>query len=345
MLRPLHKGIFHLATAIGEIYKTVPVYVIFNPIVLAAMKDHVYIIGAGAIGEALAVFLQLNGRQVTLLRGSIDTGATYAEKITVILEQQQLEAKINISSLSNFKSLDGIIVLTCKSFGNEALARVLKNKARDSSVVLLQNGLGVEQPFIDQGFEKIYRCVLFVTSQVLEGGAVRFKPVATCPIGTITGNKVQLNVIVEQLDTPYFSFATQSDIQPVIWKKVIANSVFNSVCPLLEVDNGIFHRNAGALEIANRIITECLFIAGAKGVQLSHEEVLESLLRISRFSDGQLISTLQDIRLGRRTEIETLNLAIAAMAKQLGMEHLVTETRLLGEITKLKSELSRAVNS
>ena len=305
------------------------------------MKDHVYIIGAGAIGKALAVFLQLNGRQVTLLRGSEDTGAAYTETITVKLEDREVEASIHINSLSNFRSIDGIIVLTCKSFGNERLASLIKIKTENSPVVLLQNGLGVEKPFTNLGFKTVYRCVLFVTSQVLEDGVVRFKPVAACPIGTVAGNHAQLNVIVEQLTTAYFTFSSEPDIQRVIWKKAIANCVFNSVCPLLEVDNGIFHRNDTALDIANRIIAECLIIAAAKSVTLTHEEVLESLLRISRFSDGQLISTLQDIRLGRRTEIETLNLAITEMAKELGMAHLVTETRILGEMTRLKSELSR----
>jgi len=68
--------------------------------------------------------------------------------------------------------------------------------------------------------------------------------------------------------------------------------------------------------------------------------VVESLLRISRFSDGQLISTLQDIRLGRRTEIGTLDGAIVGIASSLNRGHLVPETRLLGEMTQLKADLS-----
>jgi len=304
------------------------------------MKDHVYIIGAGAIGKALAVFLRLNGRLVTLLRGSEDVAETYTERITVMLEGTEVEAPVRISSLSNFRSIDGLIVLTCKSYGNEGLATAIKNKSGDSPVVLLQNGLGVERPFEKKGFPGIYRCVLFVTSQVLDDGKVRFKPVADCPVGTVSGNTRQLAAIAGQLTTDYFAFTAEPDIQPVIWKKAIANCVFNSVCPLLEIDNGIFHRNDQVLAIANQIIAECLIIAAAKGVKVSHEEILESLIRISRFSDGQLISTLQDIRLGRRTEIETLNLAIAGMAEELGMGHLVQGTRLLGEITRLKSELT-----
>jgi len=81
-------------------------------------------------------------------------------------------------------------------------------------------------------------------------------------------------------------------------------------------------------------------VAREKGIALGKDEVVESLLRISRFSDGQLISTLQDIRLGRRTEIGTLDGAIVGIASSLNRGHLVPETRLLGEMTQLKADLS-----
>jgi 2-dehydropantoate 2-reductase len=53
-----------------------------------------------------------------------------------------------------------------------------------------------------------------------------------------------------------------------------------------------------------------------------------------------LISTLQDIKMRRRTEIETLNFSIVNIARQLNKESWVTETKLLGELTKLKSDLT-----
>ncbi|RFZ84203.1 hypothetical protein DYU05_00805 [Mucilaginibacter terrenus] len=37
--------------------------------------------------------------------------------------------------------------------------------------------------------------------------------------------------------------------------------VFNSVCPLLEVDNGAFYREPAAMKLAERIIEECAIMA------------------------------------------------------------------------------------
>jgi 2-dehydropantoate 2-reductase len=147
--------------------------------------------------------------------------------------------------------------------------------------------------------------------------------------------------VVEQLNSPVFQFKAETDIQTAIWKKAIINSVFNSICPLLEIDNGVFQREAQALDIAKRVIAECAAIAKENGIDLEADEVVERLLLISKSSDGQLISTLQDINNNRPTEIETLNFEIVNIARVLNKENAVAYTKLLGELTRLKSELSR----
>ncbi|MBD0256373.1 MAG: 2-dehydropantoate 2-reductase [Cytophagales bacterium] len=302
----------------------------------------IYIIGAGAIGKALAVFLKLAHKNVILLRGSIDDEPGYNQKLQVELhDKTELEAEIEVGTLSSFPVLEGLVVLTSKSYGNEHLAQALKAKTAHSPIVILQNGLGVEQAFIDHDFPEIYRCVLFVTSQATAPNRIRFKPVSVSRIGIVKGSSTHLNAAIEQLNNPVFPFQAEPDIQTIIWKKAIINSVFNSVCPLLETDNGIFHRDASVLAIAKRVIAECVAVAQAAGIRLSASEVEEGLLLISKSSEGQLISTLQDIRNKRKTEIETLNFAIAGIARRLDKENLVRETKLLGELTKLKSDLCR----
>jgi 2-dehydropantoate 2-reductase len=303
--------------------------------------SNIFIIGAGAIGKVLAVFLQLQGKNVVIIRGSTDNQSSYTQKIQVELsDTTSHEAVLEFSTLSNFHKLEGIIILTNKSYGNLQLSKALKEKVNNSPLVILQNGLGVEQAFIDLDFPEIYRCVLFATSQTITENKLRFKRVSVSRVGIIKGNSATLSNIVDVISSDHFQFQTEQDIQTIIWKKAIINCVFNSVCPLLEVDNGIFHRDEKVLDIAKRIITECVSIASEVHVVLQVEDVVENLLLISKASDGQLISTYQDIKNKRKTEIETLNFAIVNIAKTLGMEDAVAETKLLGELTKLKSELA-----
>lgn len=302
----------------------------------------IFIVGAGAIGKVLAVYLKLQGKDVHLIRGSVDDGSTYTETITVTLKDGSVvTAGVPFSTLRNFSALDGLVVLTNKSFGNAALAKTLQQKAQHAPIVLLQNGLGVEQPFLDHGFIEVFRCVLFATSQVITTYEVRYKPVAPSPIGVVKQSTVALADVVQALDTPAFRFVAEAAIERIVWKKAIANCVFNSICPLLEVDNGIFHRDAPVWALAQRIIAECLTIAHAKNITLEADEIEKQVIAISQASDGQFISTLQDIRNKKETEIDTLNLAIARMATDLQLAHEVPQTRLLGELIKMKSTQHR----
>ncbi|MPR36240.1 2-dehydropantoate 2-reductase [Cytophagaceae bacterium SJW1-29] len=307
---------------------------------MAYNVESVFIIGAGAIGKALAVFLKLAGRKVVLVRGSVDEAGSQIERLRVEAAGDTLrEASIEVATLNEFSTLNGLVVLATKSYGNQRLSDLLRDKIGDSPLVLLQNGLGVERPFLERGFPQVYRAILFVTSQCLSEDTVRFRPVAVSPIGVEKGEVTALSAIVRQLNTPDFGFKSEENIQPIIWQKAIVNCVFNSVCPLLEADNGLFHRNEAALELARRIIAECTAVARAKGIMIGPDEVEESLLRISRSSDGQLISTLQDIRSRRPVEIDTLNFEIVRIARSLGLDNRVRETGLLGELTGLKAKL------
>jgi 2-dehydropantoate 2-reductase len=307
-------------------------------------KDHIYIIGSGAIGMALAVFLKIAGKNVTLIRGSINKGRGKYENINVqIADGNSHQSHLEITTLDNLPEIRGIIVLANKSFGNEQLAASLKTKIGNSPIVLLQNGLGIEEPFMRWQYPEIYRSVLFVTSQIIDPYTVRFKPVDICPIGIERGNKSNLDNIVAQLNTTNFKFKSEFHLQQIVWKKTIINCVFNSVCPLLEVDNGIFQRNGEALQIARSVISECISIANAKGIVICAEEVELSLKQISQLSEGQDISTLQDIRSKKRTEIETLNLEIVRIAESLNKIDLIRKTSLLGKLTKLKADINMSI--
>ena len=228
----------------------------------------IYIIGAGAIGKALTVCLKRAGRNVLLIRGTIDNGSAQTENLK-IKEGAGYSADVEIATLSTLNTINGIVVIATKSYGNAHLAALLKEKIGSSPIVLFQNGLGIELPFLELGFPEVYRCVLYVTSEPVGKNAVRFKSVSSSPIGIERGNSDTLETIVKELDTPHFKFKAENQIQKVIWKKAIVNSVFNSLCALLETDNGIFSRDVQILDIAKRVIQECVCIAECRGIFLS----------------------------------------------------------------------------
>lgn len=298
-------------------------------------KPEIYIIGSGAIGKALAVFLKQEKRQVKLVRGSVDNIPNIMQNISIIGKDETFQQEIAITAFSNLSVINGIVLITTKTFANDDIAKKLKEIEGNFSVILLQNGLNIERPF--KNFEKIYRCVLLSTSQVTGNNEITFKTVTASPIGNLEGKNGGLDALINQINTPHFEFRSESNIVKYVWNKTIVNCAFNAICPLLETDNGIFQRNPDAEKLAKVVIKECVSLAKIQGVFLDENEIQENLILISQKSNGQFISTYMDILNQRRTEIESLNLEIARLADEIGQPELVNNTRLLGQLIQLKS--------
>jgi len=303
-------------------------------------KEAIYILGSGAVGFPLAAYLANAGRTVVAVR----TSKTDIPKSTIDLTVQGAGNRVTIPietvSLANLPNLDGTLVIATKSYTNQAIALQLKDRKATGPLIIMQNGIGVERPFLDAGFPTIYRCVLYLTSQPTSDFQFSFHPITASPIGIIEGSEAELARCVEQVNTEAFPFRAETNIQKEIWKKAIINSVFNSICPLLDVDNGVFVREEATANLARQLVKECIALTDRLNIGLSETEVMQQIMRISAGSK-QLISTLQDIRKGRQTEIESLNLEIARQAASLQPPLALPQTELLGKIILAKSVLNR----
>ena len=79
----------------------------------------IYIIGAGAIGKALAVFLKGENKDVLLVRGSVDNQTEIYNKISVSNQNEQIfEQEILTTTLNNLDSINGIVLICTKSYSN-----------------------------------------------------------------------------------------------------------------------------------------------------------------------------------------------------------------------------------
>lgn len=304
-------------------------------------KETIYILGCGAIGFPLAAYLANAGRNVVAVRTRKDDIPKSTITVAVHNGVSHIDVPIETSSLSRLTSLDGTIVITTKSYANHAIAQELQRKTA-GPIVIMQNGVGVEKQFLHLSFSPIYRCILYVTSQAVSEYAFRFRPIASSPIGVVGGNKSGLEKCVDTLNTDGFPFHSEANIQREIWKKAIINSVFNSICPLLDVDNGVFVRDEATANMAREIVVECVALADRLNIRLSEKELMEQIFKISKGSDGQLISTLQDIKNGRQTEMEFLNLEIARIAASMEPKVALPRTELLGKMILAKSFQQRA---
>lgn len=301
------------------------------------MRDTpIYIIGCGAIGFPLAAFLSKLGRKVVAVRSSVSVSKTQQHNITISQNGTVTVTPVCVTSLDSLENPHGIFVVTAKSTANQFLATKLREVGAKGPIVVMQNGLDVEAPFIEQGFEEVFRTVLYFTSETKEAFTYSVKPVKASMIGLVIGTEKALEETVELLQNPVLTLESTESIGLYAWQKTIANVVFNSICPLLNQDNGIFYRDDKAMALGDELIHECIQVARADGIELQHEAVRTQVLGISRASSGLLISTLQDLNAGRPTEINYINLAVARKAKIHGLSHVVPKTTMLGHLILLK---------
>jgi 2-dehydropantoate 2-reductase len=85
-------------------------------------------------------------------------------------------------------------------------------------------------------------------------------------------------------------------------------------------------------------------LADARGISLTKLELMEQIMKISKGSDGVLISTLQDIRNGRETEMDSLNLEMSRIASLMKPKIDLANTEFLGNMILAKSRCKTGAN-
>lgn len=276
----------------------------------------IYIIGGGAIGLPLAVFLKNRGNEVTVVRTSMNGVRDSDVPVTVQFPEGSVKGSINTVSLENWKANSGVFVVTAKAFMNPVISDYMRDNNIKGSVVLMQNGLGVEESFLDNFFDNVFRVVLYFTSENLKNNTFNARTVSQSPIGLVKGKEGELESIIEYLDNDFLKLTRSQDIQKEVWRKASLNVAFNSICPLSCTDNGIFVRDERAFSIAECLIDECIEAAFLEGVVLDRADLINRLKIISESSSGTLISTLQDINNGNFTEMEYLNHSISKIIRK-----------------------------
>src|ERR1700758_3440194 len=116
------------------------------------MEETIYILGSGAVGFPLAAYLTNAGRRVVAVRISRNDVPKSMIDVTVQDAANRVTTPIETISLSNLAKLDGTVIISTKSYTNQAIADLLKERKAPGPLVIMQNGVGIERPFLEAGF-------------------------------------------------------------------------------------------------------------------------------------------------------------------------------------------------
>ena len=122
-----------------------------------------------------------------------------------------------------------------------------------------------------------------------------------------------------------------------MWRKLIFNCVVNPVTGITGMEVGWIGA-AGLDPLKQAIIDECLAVARADGLQTDEDFLAQ--INAAYVGNPNHSSTLQDLRRGRRTEIDFLNGGVAALGRQFGIPCPVNDA--LTALVKQLEQRSRA---
>ena len=291
----------------------------------------ILIFGAGGVGSVVGGFLARTGHEVSLLGRPwhIDVIRKNGLSISGIWGEYRMKAfdlYTEASQIPKNSSFD-LIILTVKSFDTQtAVEQLAPLMTQDTMLLSLQNGLGNIETIL-----KKIKPEQFLVGRLIFGvdtlpGAVKVTVNAdSVYIGPAPGSTPKLSAarMAAALHSAKIPAQAVSDILPYIWSKVIYNSALNAICTIHQMPYGKILENDQTRALMQEIVRECYAVAQKKEILLNPataEEYIELLTHtLIPKTATHYPSMLQDVRRGKKTDIDALNGAIVRLGKELGV--------------------------
>lgn len=293
----------------------------------------VLVFGAGGVGSVVGGFLARTGHDVSLLGRAwhLDVIEKQGLVITGIWGDYRIKAFElfrNVADVRKKNPSFDLIILTVKSYDTEKASKELLPLMSEKTMLLsLQNGLGNIETILQAGVQpEDYLAGRVIFGADLSPGVVKVTVNAdSVRIGELPGvtAKVSAFQIARAFAGAKIPAEAVPDILTYIWAKVIYNCALNAICSLHQMPYGKILENSETQVQMEHVVRECYAVGLAKRVALdpSNAEAFMDLLtrELIPSTAPHFPSMFQDLKRGKRTDIDALNGAISRYAKELGI--------------------------
>lgn len=212
-----------------------------------------------------------------------------------------------ISSSPDILNDSDVVFLFVKSYSTPgALVDISGHIKNDSLVVSLQNGLGnIEEisKFFDA--DRIVYGSTTVGASKSSGSTVVAGGTGVINIGC--REKGHLLRVQHLLNCAGFNSYTVDNPDYIIWHKAVINAGINPIAAILDIPNGGILADQHASELQEKIVREAADAALANMIKLDYSEILYTTRDVCVKTSSNICSMLQDLRNGRKTEIDSIN--------------------------------------
>lgn len=311
---------------------------------------NIVVVGLGALGTTFATFLKKAGHRVFAITKERYLSAFSERRISVFGIWGEHEAELDgvfagIDPLKN-EGID-IIILTVKSYDTaQAVAMIAPLVTEDVVVISAQNGYG--------NYETVARTVgreHAVLARIIFGARIETPGRAEV---TVIADKVRMgqpegaipkDIIVRiayEIDKAGVPTAYASDVNEILWDKILYNCALNPLGALLECNYGCLANHEYTRQVMNQLIGEIFEVAKAHAIKLHW---VNPELYIDHFytklvppTKEHYPSMYHDLKAGKRLEIDALNGAIVKLGNAKGVPVPVNQT--ITRIIRAKEAIS-----
>ena len=265
---------------------------------LYGKEMNITIIGGGAIGLLLAASLDDNNEVSVLVKPE---KCKQLEKKGLWIIRENNKRKIKAKVVTQINNPD-VVIIAVKGYDLEKTRKILSDFR--GKVIICQNGLKMLDFNLPNNNE-MFAIVTSVGAVSLEDGVTKFKGTGNTLLGKLQDVKSLEQNMLKLFSTEYFEISHVNDIENYIWLKAVINSAINPVASYYNLKNGGLKKKP-YWNLVKDIIDESTRIANSNNI-IFHDDPLRLAQEIIEKTADNICSMLQDIKRGRKTEINEIN--------------------------------------
>jgi 2-dehydropantoate 2-reductase len=259
----------------------------------------VAVVGPGAMGCLYAAKLAQSGAECVL----IDHSEERAKRLTrqgITIESAGERLTVPVRVVTRAPSGTSLVIVLTKAYATPTLSL-----PPDAAVLTLQNGLGnVETLCSMVGSQRVLAGSTSEAATLLEEGVTRHVAPGQTRFGAWTS--CEPDAACDVLKRAGFDAEITPAPGQTLWEKAAVNAGINPLTALLNVPNGKLIESRETRQLLRDLVVESAKVASTEGYRFS-QSLVEYTEQVCSDTAENISSMLQDIRAGRRTEIDAIS--------------------------------------
>jgi 2-dehydropantoate 2-reductase len=273
-------------------------------------QPNILLAGTGAVGSYYGARLaQAGARVFTLCRSDYATVKKSGIKIKSVSGDYHFIPKQVVRNASDVSIDPDIIIVTTKVLPGISLPDLIGTKvAPETSIVLLQNGIGIDEPakaaFPDN---EIIGGIAFISVSRPEFGLIDHRDYGRIVLGRYpSGSSERTELLARLFRSAGVPCEISADIIGARWKKLLWNAPFNPMSVLCGgADTRELIESAPTCKLARDVMNEVIMLAEKAGHTLPRSAI-DTIISDTRSMAPSKTSMLQDFEKKRPMEVEAI---------------------------------------